>query len=128
MRYTAVLLVVSVIALYETLNFSGYCYSSKCFISRQRLIDIAVAEEQRRISKTRTYANENNTVDDFYRRYGKGCCSIYWWSDAWEPMYLKFISSSIFQTYYTVYVEYDDTSSHYYINSCGVIRGRRSIQ
>lgn len=79
-----VLAVVGVLAVVEYLNFTGYCYSQKRYLTDEELIDFAIpqvigfanlvtSEVQNRL----TY----NSVEDFHQ-HNLNCCGLHKWGHA----------------------------------------------
>lgn len=120
------------IFLWQSLNFTGFCYKKQRFLTNDELIKYAVLYEiKSNISSIYQSSQSNDElVKVFFDEYGRKCCSIYHWSNAWEPMPLGILGTTFGFHVSTIFINYEDKSKMISVHEmlaidmCGNIRER----
>jgi hypothetical protein len=74
-RFAAALVVVGVVVLFESLNFTGFCYSEGCFFSDEQFIDSAILYNINARSLTPGPQKRYDSIEEF-KRLNPDCCEV----------------------------------------------------
>jgi hypothetical protein len=134
-RRAAIGLVVAGVLVFETLNFTGFCYSRGRWLDDQELIDAVIQHQIDHIGPEQlaSGAIKYTSVEGFHR-LNPVCCKLAKWGDPYYPFWRRrpmvWVRRILGQEILIVDLWYrfrDDgpepfTTAHYLIDACGNVR------
>jgi hypothetical protein len=129
-----IVIVLLLLACFEFLNFTGFCYSQGRYLSDQELVEIAIKRNVPSLSGTRESTGNNmyTSLEDFYRQ-NPDCCELAKWGHHFtNNIAVRFFGFyvAVAEIWYRVSSgeKYNYYDSYVLMNACGKIVGTKGIQ
>jgi hypothetical protein len=128
MRRTAVIIVAVLLTgsltVFESLNFTGFCYRQGRYLSREEFLDAAVRANLARHGPQNQRTKSYSSLADFYR-LNPNCCAMHFWGHHFSaPIFVRLIG--LYMAVAEIFYRTNDAAgvdnfyrSFVFINACG---------